>query len=107
MDTVSSTLNNVNKANLFDFYFQGVKAEAAKKGVTVGGLKNLDYKEKKAAYQRASDFAINEFKKNNSPLVLRSGIPQQAINFLIENPQLSYSFYQMYGTGSANRILGR
>jgi hypothetical protein len=105
--TVSSTLNNVNKANLFDFYFQGVKAEAAKKGVTVGGLKNLDYEEKKAAYQRASDFAINEFKKTNSPLVLRLGIPQQAISFLIENPQLSDSFDQMYGTGSANRILGR
>ncbi len=104
----SAALNATNKANLYDYYFQALTSEASKRGVAVGELEKIeDSKIRRDIYKRASDAAINEFRSNKSPLSLRSGIPQRAIEYLIQNPNLNKQFDEQYGTGASNRILGR
>ena len=104
---MSATLNNTNKANLYDSYFRAVTDRAAKLNTTVAGLDDLSFSKRREIYKEATDAAINEFKSNNVPLALKSGIPQTAISYLIKNPQLANKFDEMYGVGAANRILGK
>ena len=67
----------------------------------------VDSDKQEVIYKAAADSAINRFRANASPLALRGGIPQGAINYLIQNPSNTTDFDKKYGTGAANRILGR
>ena len=106
---ITQGLNNTNKVNLFDYYFESLKEQAKKAGIPrVADLKEMvDSDKQEVIYKAAADSAINRFRANASPLALRGGIPQGAINYLIQNPSNTTDFDKKYGTGAANRILGR
>ena len=104
---VGDTLNNVNKANLYDAYFNVLTEKAAAMGTTVAGLSDLDRSKRTKIYKDAADMAINDFKANSSPLLLHGAIPQVAISRLIKEPELAHLFDEQFGVGAANRILGK
>ncbi len=105
---VSKTLNNTNKANLYNYYFDALQDEAAQKGIKVAQLNDYGSRsERRAIYERASDKAISDFRANTMPLALRTELPIAAVRKLMAHPDKADDFDKKFGTGAANRILGR
>jgi hypothetical protein len=103
---VSAALNATNKANLYDNYWNALQVEAAKNNVTVADIPNLTNKD--AIYAKAQAAAQNKFLAAKSPVLkVQPSIPITAIKKLMEHPEKAGDFDEMFGTGAANRVLGK
>lgn len=107
-----------NANNGFSFYQQyydslnnelaSIRNPSYPKGMTINDIGALSRKERNDVYARAQKDAIDAVSADST--VKRktvSNIPMADIKLLREKPELAPKFDEVYGTGAANRVLGK
>lgn len=102
----SGAINAMNKANLYDNYWNSLQTQAAKRNIAVADIENSP--DRDAIYAKAQQDAEMLYRAKSSPVLkIQPSIPITAIKRLLEHPEKAGDFDDMFGTGAANRILGK
>jgi hypothetical protein len=107
--------NAKNAYSLYNQYYDSLNKELSAirnpsfpSGMTINDIGNLSRKERNNLFARAQKDALDVVGTNNiEKRKTVSSIPLAHIQKLKENPELAPKFDEAYGTGSANRVLGK
>lgn len=102
----ATALNSANKAQLYENYFGALDEAANKRGIKIADIpsQNDSYE----IYKQAQAEAIQKLNTRTTPVLkLQPAIPISAIVYLTKNPKAADQFDEKYGTGAANRVLGK